>query len=160
AAFTRPSGRSCRVVLMAQLSAAGSYSSTVGRRPPLYPPTAYSLPFGARASPRRSRTVGISALVVQTLAMGSYSSTVRTGLPLEPPTAYSLPFGAAARPRRYRAVGMGALLPQSSRVMVPALLAGVGWIVDRTTTMVHMAMMASRAVAFEPRLRGRGRDME
>src|SRR3954463_5370260 len=83
----------------AQVLVAGSYSSTALVGLPMggiEPPTAYSLPFGAAASPRWSRVVGIGAFMVQVLAAGSYSSTVLTRVvPSKPPTAYSLPLGAA-----------------------------------------------------------------
>src|SRR5207244_1499379 len=84
---------------------AGSYSSTVLGTPPLLPPTAYSLPFGAAARARPPRGVGIwitpSAAPRHVSVAGSYSSTVFSMplLKLWPPTAYSLPFGAAASPR-------------------------------------------------------------
>src|SRR4051812_29711217 len=50
-----------------QVSATGSYSSTVERSAPFLPPTAYSLPFGAAARPRPSRAVFSGALAVQVL---------------------------------------------------------------------------------------------
>src|SRR5262245_61539216 len=99
-----------------QVSVAGSYSSTVpqkpvgGHPPPAEPPTAYSLPFGAAASPRLLRGVfRWWAFVVQVSMARSYSSTTEqtpTGgqptLPSPPAAAYSLPFGVAASPTSSR----------------------------------------------------------
>src|SRR3954471_10761099 len=73
----------------------GSYSSTVARKPfALCPPTAYSLPFGATATPSFMRLVGIWAFGVQVSVAGSYSSTTaqcpsggQNVVELAPPTA-------------------------------------------------------------------------
>ncbi|HEY7065784.1 MAG TPA: hypothetical protein VII06_30190 [Chloroflexota bacterium] len=61
----------------AQVLVAGSYSSTVENTEDVLsvPPTAYTLPFAAAATPSQYRAVGMGARTVQVFVPGSYCST-------------------------------------------------------------------------------------